>query len=134
MERTGYLDITDPRQLMALHFVYRPRVQQGLDLFIAAWNSHPVRTERSRTPEQIFFEGGLRNGVDGQSSDVIDEFYGVDGEEYPSTRDTESVEVDDVLPRFPIDFELLSSGLNPMKEDGNFGVEIFLQAKQLLGY
>ncbi|OQV24217.1 hypothetical protein BV898_01761 [Hypsibius exemplaris] len=97
MERQSYLDITDRRQLMVLHFVYQKRIQRGLDLFIASWNSHPVRTEQSRTPEQIFIEGALRNGICGFDGNV-DGFYGVDGSEYPSEPDVESVELYSTVP------------------------------------
>jgi len=41
--------------------VYLPVIQERLDTFRAAWNSHRLRTESNRTPNQIWMEGMAAN-------------------------------------------------------------------------
>jgi hypothetical protein len=134
MEREGLFDTGDRKQVLLLHFIFQPRIQQSIDVFVASWNSHPVRTERSRTPEQIFIDGALQNGVCGQEPGMVDDYYGVDQDEYPGAGEIESVELTDVLSDYPDELLLLRENLDPMSEDSNNGVDIFLQGKQLLGY
>ena len=40
--------------------VYVPRINRTLDQFKVSWNSHDVRTEPGKTPNQLFTEGALR--------------------------------------------------------------------------
>ena len=44
-----------------------------IKLFIDAWSAHPLRTERNRTPVQLWIEGMLVNARSG--STVTDELY-----------------------------------------------------------
>lgn len=41
--------------------VHLPAIQERLDIFRAAWNSHRLRTESNRTPNQIWMEGMVAN-------------------------------------------------------------------------
>ena len=46
---------------LSLHIVYLPEIQNRLEQFRQAWNLHPLRTEKNRTPTQLWTEGMLRN-------------------------------------------------------------------------
>lgn len=54
LEQCGYLDPTNEADLIALHFIFLPRINAALTAFKSAWNSHPLSTEGNRTPLQLF--------------------------------------------------------------------------------
>ncbi|XP_046902362.1 uncharacterized protein LOC124485088 isoform X2 [Hypomesus transpacificus] len=45
----------------SLHKTYLPEIQNRLDCFRVAWNSHSLRTEHNCTPNQIWMDGMLGN-------------------------------------------------------------------------
>ena len=50
MEDLRILDpIRDP-DLYALHYVFLPRINTDLSLFLSVWNNHPIRTEHGLSP------------------------------------------------------------------------------------
>jgi hypothetical protein len=55
------LDVRNPQHLFALQYVYKPVINQRFGLFKSAWNSHRLRTEGHRTPEQLWIDGMLHN-------------------------------------------------------------------------
>ncbi len=59
MEDLGLLILNpnDDVDLYCLHFVFMPLIQKQLDAFRQAWAMHPLRTERSRTPQQLWILG-----------------------------------------------------------------------------
>ena len=56
-EEAGLLDKTNPLHLFAPHYVYLPRINVAIESFMEAWNKHPMRTECSWSPEQIWTNG-----------------------------------------------------------------------------
>ena len=52
MEHHTILDPTSNLHLLALHYVYKPRINEGLKHFQSAWNNHPMRTEHGHSPVQ----------------------------------------------------------------------------------
>lgn len=57
LENSRALDPDNMIHIYALHYVYLPRIQQDLNNWILAHNSHGVRTEHYRTPDQMWFLG-----------------------------------------------------------------------------
>lgn len=55
LESDGVLDVNNDTDILCLHYVYLPRINQALDDFVAAHNNHKISTERNRTPEQLFW-------------------------------------------------------------------------------
>ncbi|XP_016095549.1 uncharacterized protein [Sinocyclocheilus grahami] len=55
------LDPDNDIHRFSLQQVYLPAMQERLDTFRAAWNSHRLRTESNRTPNQIWMEGMVAN-------------------------------------------------------------------------
>jgi len=53
LEREGLLDASNEYHLFALHYIYKPRLNQALKVFRDAWNNHPIRTEHNLTPSQL---------------------------------------------------------------------------------
>ena len=57
LEDIGILDICDPLDLYALHFIFLPVIQTQLDVFKEGWANHGLRTEKNRTPLQLWVLG-----------------------------------------------------------------------------
>ena len=59
----GFLDIGNEIQKFILHYVFLPRINHVIKNFMRGWNSHPLRSERKWTPEQLWANGmmDLRN-------------------------------------------------------------------------
>lgn len=52
-EEEGNLNI-ESLDLLALHYTYLPVIQNHLNVFLATWNNHAMRTENQMTPQQLF--------------------------------------------------------------------------------
>ena len=63
MEETNVLDISNEAQRGCLHYVYIPRIQHHLDAFAECFSKRPLRTERNRTPQQLWVEGQVTDTV-----------------------------------------------------------------------
>ena len=57
MEECGILNIDNELHLFCLHYVFLPRLNRSLKMFLEAWNKHPVESERGRSPEQLWILG-----------------------------------------------------------------------------
>ena len=57
LEDIGELDINCPFDLYALHFVFIPIIHRHLNNFRQGWAHHCLRTERNRTPQQLWIAG-----------------------------------------------------------------------------
>ena len=55
LESQGALDVNNDTDIFCLHCVYLPRINNALDEFVAAHNSHRISTENNRTPQQLFW-------------------------------------------------------------------------------
>jgi len=61
MEEIMGLNVDEPIHLFALHYVYEPIINNHLNIFRNAWNSHKLRTAGHHSPEQIWIDGMLEN-------------------------------------------------------------------------
>ena len=61
--------------LFDLHIVYLPRIQSHLDQFAQSCAHRPLRTERSRTKDQMWFLGCA---IDQKRNITGQELYGAD--------------------------------------------------------
>lgn len=57
LESLTLLDPDDLLDIYALHFAFLPIIQGQLDTFRDGWSHHPLRTERNRTPMQLWILG-----------------------------------------------------------------------------
>lgn len=60
-EEDQVLDPNNDIHRCSLQQVYLPVIQERLDTFRSAWNNHNLRTERNRTPNQLWLEGMVAN-------------------------------------------------------------------------
>lgn len=56
LEEEEILDADNSTDLFCLHYTFLPQINQHLQEFRAAHNSHSISTERNRTPVQLFFQ------------------------------------------------------------------------------
>lgn len=133
---------------IALFLVFQPRIQCSLDKMMAGWNNHRLRGEGNRSPIYIFdascrkaIREGYWNTDPGDSiTGASDPFYGVDEQDETSipTNELETAEEEiEAGVRVNTDEELsharsLLEGFDYEREDGNWGIEVYLEALQTL--
>lgn len=61
LEEDRLLDINNDKHIFVLQQVYLTYINEKLDVFTQAWNFHKLRTERNRTPRQLWLSGMLKN-------------------------------------------------------------------------
>ena len=71
MERTGLLDPNDEKHLWCLHLVYLPLINKHLKIWKDAWVQHPLRSEKNKTPMQLWIQG--LNAISGSHSTIARE-------------------------------------------------------------
>ncbi|KAM9466269.1 uncharacterized protein Hap1MRO34_015383 [Clarias gariepinus] len=107
MENFGLLNSTDPLHIRALHHVYLPRINRSVDEFRNQWNHHSLRTMENRSPLQLWTTGMLNIP---QSQHLVQMQHHQDQHQQ--------------------DVELRP--INPLTDDGNHGIELFVAACNLL--
>lgn len=83
LEVQELLDVTNAVDLFCLQMVFLPAINKDLSAFLRAWNSHPLRTESNRSPEQLYVE-------DAALSYELDDFCPLDLNNYGREFDQES--------------------------------------------
>jgi len=54
MTDSGSLNKESKLHMFILHYAFLPRINQSIQLFTNSWNHHPLRTERNKSPIQIW--------------------------------------------------------------------------------
>ena len=73
MEEVDLLDPLNEVHLFCLHFVYEKHINNAINLFVDAWSTHPLRTERNRSPIQLWIEGMMANPSYFSATEEVDE-------------------------------------------------------------
>ncbi len=144
LEDQEYLERDDELHLYTLHFVYVPRINVALSDMAAQWNNHPLSTERNLSPLQLWIRGFyMYASSDGSTvQDLLDhtninwDRYGID-DFGPDPRLQTNNHV--VVPRSSIElnadeYEWLCNQINPLNDDGNFGVTVYNSCRDAVGY
>lgn len=63
MEENEILDIDNEVHMFCLHYTFGPRINRSLDGFKEAWNNHPLSTEGSLSPNQLWISGLCRGTI-----------------------------------------------------------------------
>ncbi|KAK5604968.1 hypothetical protein CRENBAI_004691 [Crenichthys baileyi] len=66
LEEDGLLHISDVIQLFGVHYIFVPRLQADLEIFMRGWNNHPLWTEEGLSPEQLWSLGHLQDLNEGE--------------------------------------------------------------------
>lgn len=146
-EREKTFDYGDPQCIACLHYVYVPRIQQILNEWVLAWNSHPIEGCGNMSPLQLRESGFLqrfgspsnfiRNVFDGPLPvGCSEEEYGVDCDlqSVDDCRENETVPIAEcVLPEMQAQsFSERLRGIDPLENDNNYGMHLYQQCLHLL--
>ncbi|KAF3859015.1 hypothetical protein F7725_021414 [Dissostichus mawsoni] len=63
LEEQQLIDLSNEVHLFCVHYVFLPRLKSDLQCFVGSLNSHPIRTERNLSPEQLWHIGMLQTPV-----------------------------------------------------------------------
>ena len=141
MSESGILDLDNPLHMFVLHFIFLPRINQSIKLFSEAWNHHPLRTERNRSPTYIWHHGMLDvryrnlNTVQEIDENIDDlEWYGYDPTAPANHRFEQFDQVvdEDFINQYVhLQNYLQQEGINPLEESPALGVDIFIRATEI---
>ncbi len=70
MEDQQILDIDNENHLFCLSYVFWARINSSLDRFTRAWNHHPLSSEGSLSPNQLWTSGLINSDQDPLSIEV----------------------------------------------------------------
>ena len=143
MENHGILNVEDEKHLYALHTVFLPRIKQELMLWRDAHNQHPVRTEKYRTPLQLWNESFITNSQSEYSAvvDVLESNANEREQKIQHFREAyDMVEPDDiniVISRIPCPLsedmrQALIDTFNFTRESATFGIDIYGRVLQFI--
>ncbi len=74
LETQKLLNVDCPVDMFVLHFVFLPRIRKHLGEFVDEWNVHKLRTEGSKTPNQLWIKG-MHDIFGKESFPITDEFW-----------------------------------------------------------
>lgn len=64
------LDVDKEGHLFCLHYIFLDRINSSLSKFVQAWNHHPLSSERSLSPNQLWTSGLISSNQDPFSIEV----------------------------------------------------------------
>ena len=128
LESVDKLNPTNELHIYALHFVFLPRINRSIKEFVSQWNNHPVSTQHSQSPLQMWVEGihrfvhsdyvGVRDLLDCRNLGVD-----YDGP-LPEIETSNNVQVPQSSIALSEDDEsVLKLLVDPLTDDGNHGIE-----------
>lgn len=139
LEETGNLNLDDPTNMLALHFVFLARINKALHQFQETFNHHSIRTASNWTPYQMWMNGMLHqdnplshNKLDEDPDDLV--YYGYDPEG-PSPFDDSDNNVE--VPPVEIDgkdqvLEKLQQEVDPLESSSDMGIHIYMKALEVI--
>ena len=139
LEQSGLLDVDNPIHLFTLQYVFLGRINTALTEWMHCFNNHPLQTEHSWSPNQMWLNGMMNscnplvNGdLDDDPEDVT--FYGEDTGHSPFEESDNNVEVSPAQIS-NVTTEVtnhLSNSVNPLEESSCFGVDVYVQALEIV--
>ena len=131
LEHHSLLNSLNEHHLLALHYIFIPRINRSLKEFVNSWNNHPIRTAQHKSPQQLFTAGCLLL----QNSQIpaldffhsFDDTYGIDPDG-PIPISQESISVPQSTLRFSdADMQLLKHRIDPLGVSDNYGIDLYEQ-------
>lgn len=132
LEEGMLLDPLDEQHLFALHFAYLPRINASLSEFREQWNHHGLKTSGHQSPLTLWQTNMICTPDD--SPLVNFEDYGIDNDgPVPEVISDNNV----IVPNSTVELteeqlHYLSSNVDPVSDDGNHGINNFLNALDIV--
>lgn len=132
LEDSETLDSLDEVHLLALEYVYLPRINASLLEFKHQWNHHGMRTTGHQSPLALWHTSVLDAPDD--SSVTNWDFYGVD---YDGPLPEVTTDNNVIIPESHIvltqhEIQILQDRVDPLQDDGNSGINHFLNTVSVL--
>ena len=139
MEDQEILDPLDLAHLYALHLVFLPKIEEKLQIWKEAWSHHRMRTTKS-SPLRLWVSGQLQNpaGLLEMPGQTIPELYGVEGIVDDASPDIDGMERpifgSPAVPNIITEAckEELRRKISPMWSSSNFGIDVYLDALNII--
>lgn len=131
LEEDETLDSLNELHLLALQYVYLPRINSSLCEFKNQWNHHGMRTTGHQSPLALWHMGMLN--VQEESDLVNWEAYGIDYDGPLADIVTNNdVVVPDSLTLTDRQLQELEGSVNPLTDDGNNGINHYLNVLRIV--
>ncbi len=138
LEDRGVLDPDNELHILALHFIFVPRIRRSLEAFRNAWNSHGLSSAQHSSPLQLWTTGEQilaravdevfhyqdRDGTNSQSEDDSDEADN-ESEDDSDESDTSDVSENDIE-------TILTQAINPLQVSDVQGVDLYAEALRIV--
>ena len=126
LESRGYLNIENDLEIAVLQLVFLPRLNNSLLEWETMWDNHSIRTERNKTPNQLWLIGSLTYNPNRDRA-IVDSYYGIDYEgPIPST--TGGVETVQIGALSSAQINAITATVDIKGPSGSFGVDKFIEA------
>jgi hypothetical protein len=141
LENEGVLDALNELHLLALHYIYLPRINRALDEFVQDWNNHPLSAEGNRSPLSLWHSGitSLINSQHSATENIIGgntnwQDFGIDDDgPVPNYNAGNDVQVPEFQRSLTDEqWQHLRTIINPLDEDGNHGCNLYLETLDLM--
>lgn len=127
LENQRILDPLDDIDLFCLHHIFLPRINASLHSFQLAWNNHPLSTENSRSPIQIYMHDSIGSSLF-NSLDSIDSLNTQQVTSYMATDEEINIvhvpEIPSPLSRSAMGY--LSTMIDPLQNSTNHGMDLYV--------
>ncbi len=134
LEQLEALNCENDTDIFSLHYVLIPRINNSLQAFKAAWNSHPLSSENHKSPLQLYHAYSRGSSLFNESIDPL--VYGIedsssesdDEDDYPN-----DVVVPDIyLPLSQNSVQQLQASINPLEICNDHGKQLYLDTVHLV--
>lgn len=134
MKDLGFLDEHDEVDLYSLAFVFLPRIRTSAESFKESWNNHRLRTERHRTPLQLWTNGFLAGLGPQQLPQTVspEDIINYEGGDDIVTNNNVIVPRTNIQLTIEQTAQLQNLVPDPLAEDDNFGVQHYLLIRNQL--
>ena len=126
LEDGGVLDVENELHLVALRYVYVPRINQTLSSFGVAWNNHGLSTSNNRTPVQLW-----STSVGRHNYTAVQEIFAPSENDHDSDTSSSSLSSGIEVRASSNQYSNLTS-IDPLAHSNVWGVEIYAEAVRTL--
>ena len=132
MEQNDLLHPLNEKHLFALHYIYIPRINRALTLFMNGWNHHPIRTAHHKSPYMLFNSGMLLLQHSELAAldffDNVDLDFGIDEDAPAPEDDNASIDIPEITYQVQeANVTLLQQSVDPLGPSDNYGIGLYEQ-------
>lgn len=135
MVELNILDENNDLDLFALAYIYLPRIQNTVDMFMNQWNFHGLSTERGMSPVQLWQLGMLQDNINSEDPSYLEnpEFYGVDFEPIGPIETDNNIVIPNGLDLTNAQLNELHNAIqNPLEDDNCNGILHYITIRNIL--